>query len=54
MSEGSFGYLRSIAILFLLFQMAQAKPTKVKRIKFTGKGPLPSSHVSDRFFTEDG
>jgi len=54
MSEGLFGNLCSMDILFLLFHRAQAKPANTNSINLIGRGPLPSSQVSERSFTECG
>jgi hypothetical protein len=41
MSDGAFGNLFSIAILFLLFQIAQAKLAKMKRVNLMGRAYCP-------------
>jgi hypothetical protein len=53
-SEGDLGNSWRMDILFLLFQMAQAKPANTKRVNLIGRGPLPNSQVSDSSLTEHG
>ena len=54
MSDGDFGNLSWIAILFLLVQMAQTKPAKMNRINLVGIGRLPCSHDSVNSLREEG
>jgi hypothetical protein len=40
--------------LFLVVQIAQAKPANINMINLMGKGPLPCSQVSEKCFNDFG